>query len=179
MGGKQDWPRQHILLFTAVCLTFLITMTGCRANAALPAKGADSGDDQQEVQLLDRAESFLQAKEYSRAFDLVDQAIACCAGRHSRRALSILMTALTAPGDTLADSSKATKCFRGLANPIEDPFADPAAQCWAATLNEVMTNEAQIRRLKKDIQALEIQIERLKAVDLEPISPHPNGKNHE
>jgi hypothetical protein len=182
MGGKQGGPRQRILLFPAACLILLIGITGCRTVVEPLEPGMDDRLDRQEDQLLDLAESLLQKGDYAGAVDVVDQAISCCTGRFAERALHILGNALAAPDNPMGEHSPSIRCFKRLEISSSDSVPGPAARCWVAALNEVLANEAEIRKSKKTIQdqmrrirELERQIEQLKAVDLEPETPKTGG----
>jgi hypothetical protein len=177
MGSKQKRRGQHILLFPAACLISLILTTGCRTAVEPSKEGIDSRLDQQETLLLDRAESLLLQKNYAGAMDSVDQAIACCNGRSSERALRILETALTDAGNPMDADSPSIRCFKQLQGSLPDSVSGPAVRCWAITLNEVLADQAEIQKLKNTIRSLKKQIEQLKAVDLEPETPKPGGND--
>lgn len=175
MGGKQNRCRQHIFLFPAACLIYFILMTGCRTASGPLAGGPSPRTDQLEAQLLDQAEACLKSKDYAGTLKRVDQAICCCSGRYSKRALHILEATLAAPNNPVDAHHRAIRCFKSLDSSSSDSMTGPAARCWAAALNEVIANEAEIQELKMTIQKLKRQIEQLKAVDLESQTPKSDG----
>jgi hypothetical protein len=184
MGGKQKRSGQHILLFTAACLIFLIGMTGCGAVVRHLETGPATSPDRQENQFLDQAEIFLQQQEYVKALDSVNQAISCCTGRFAGRAFHIMGIALAASDYPMASGSRSFGCFRRLDMSFSDSVYRQTARCWADALDEVLKDEAKMQNMRKTIQSqarriqgLERQIEQLKDVDLEPETPQPGGNS--
>ena len=200
MGRKQKRSWQYILLFPAACIIILNVLGGCRPTIPSPElppfqdqpdQFPETPSNQEsavslkalENRFLDQAEASLKRGNASESLYFVAEAISCCNGEFSDRALTIIRAALAHPSLRLKNPVQATGCLQSLEAAVRGAGYGPVAGCWLATLSELSARDAEIKkqritiRTQTDIiEALKKQIEKLKAVDLELVQPEqPTG----
>lgn len=195
MGRKQKRLWKYILFFPAVCLIILNILTGCQLSVdnsdLLPqhdnqgdlsnislVKDAPSKQDILENQLLDQAEASLKGGKLAPALRFVAQAISCCDGHSSDRALNIIERVLTHPENGCNDYNHCMDCLKQLEAAFPKSGYGSTTGCWLVALSEMLDTKNENRVLrnivgkqKRKIQRLESQLSQLKAVDLELVQP--------
>lgn len=144
---------------------------------------SDSSPEPERVESidLDQAEAALLTGDCASALAALDQALASDKNQgtgFSDRALHILVDVLKHPNGPGLKKTPDLTCFLILEKNSPDSVYGPASACWLAVLNTIMDQHRENRTLKKTIrshynkiQTLTLQIEQLKAVDLESVTP--------
>lgn len=195
MGRKQKRLWKYILLFPAACLILLHAITGCQLSVENPdlrprqdqqgelseiSAGLDTTSelDQLETQLLDQADASMKDGEVVQALQSVADAISCCKGHSSDRALDIITIALAHPNYRRYNHDHSISCEERLDAAFSKLGYGPTTACWLAALSELLATETENQRLRftiesqeRKIQILRKQIAQLKAVDLEFVQP--------
>jgi hypothetical protein len=145
---------------------------------SLPGKDPAANFNRLEAQLLNQADESIENGEIAEALQLVAQAISCCKGQLSGRALNTIRIILAHPQYRLAERDHAVSCLRQLEATLPKSGYSPAAGCWLTGLSGMLTKETKIQKLNntirsqaETIQTLKKQIAELKAVDLELVQP--------
>jgi len=150
---------------------------GDLSNISL-VKDASSKQDTLENQLLDQAEASLKGGKLALALRFVAEAISCCDGHSSDRALNIIESVLTHPKNRSNDYNHCMDCLEQLEAAFPQSGYGSTTGCWLVALSEMLDTKSDNRALrntvgkqKRKIQRLENQISQLKAVDLELVQP--------
>lgn len=138
---------------------------------------------------LDQVESLQVRGEIRQALDTLSRIVSNGFPNRkvfSDRAVHILVNALSDPDSTIDDDSHAIQCFIQLESSLPDSVYGPASSCWLSVMGEILARKNELRALKttirsqyKKIRTLVLQIEQLKAVDLELGTAPPEEQTHE
>ncbi|MFZ7127427.1 MAG: hypothetical protein ACOWWM_14825 [Desulfobacterales bacterium] len=151
---------------------------------ALPAAAASRGVHSAmtpPLEALDEGERMLAVGNFTEAVLCAETVLICCRKDHGDRALYLMGLALAHPDNPGADPKAALPYFDSLVSEFPESGHVLSARVWAACLRRLIEIEHQvqgdaetIRKLrlesndrKRRVQALQQQIEQLKAVDLD------------
>lgn len=193
MGRKRKRFWQHILFFSAACLIILHLITGCRPTVEQPdlqgEQGGIAGPSdsievpemaaqlmQLEESLLDKAEVSLQKGDIPEALQSISEAISCCEGQYAARAFDLIEMALVHPDNKRVKLDNAQVCLQQAENQFTKSGYGINTSCWVIALSDMLAKADENRKLKnkvysqkQEVKTLKKIIERLKAVDLEPM----------